>query len=135
MVLWIMLNPSTADDGANDPTIRRVCGFSRAWGFRKVEIRNLFAYRATDPADMANALRRMVDVIGVDNNQAISSAAASAMTIIAAWGAHELAGPRGRHVAKMLYPKQLRCLGTTKAGAPRHPLYVPASFVPLEYRL
>jgi hypothetical protein len=132
-----MLNPSTADENANDPTTRRVCGFSRAWGYKRVEIRNLFAYRATDPKDMVAALGRGADIIGPGNNEATRSAVESSQRIMVAWGAHKLAaGLRGRFVFwTFVHPKSAFCLGEKDGHpTPKHPLYVAANFVPLEYR-
>jgi hypothetical protein len=132
-VLWIMLNPSTADAIVNDPTIRRCIGFSRAWGAKRLDIRNLFAYRATDPADMVKADGRRVDIIGPENDERIAAAHGTAMTTIVAWGAHPIAAVRSRVVRRMLFGRPVFCLGTTKAGAPRHPLYVPSNFAPVEF--
>jgi hypothetical protein len=134
-VLFIMLNPSTADANANDPTIRRCMGFARAWGCRRLEIRNLFAYRATDPADMVAAHMRRVDIVGPENNRSIEVAASEARNdyVIVAWGAHRLADFRGRDVLE-LFRRPPFCLGVSKSGAPKHPLYIPADFAPIEYR-
>lgn len=133
-VLFVMLNPSTASADANDPTIRRCMGFARAWGHRRLEICNLFAYRATDPKDMDAAARAMVNIIGPGNNDAIYLAASRASKLIVAWGAHRRAVSRGKVVMRLLYPRHAFSLGLTSNGAPRHPLYVPANFAPVEYR-
>ena len=116
---WIMLNPSTADDSVDDPTIRRVCAFSRAWGRGGIIVVNLFALRATDPAELSRA----GDPVGPQNDEAIRQAIFG-LTVIAAWGAHPFARQRSMEVVKMLPHVNLRCLGVTKDGFPRHPLYV-----------
>jgi len=121
-VLWIMLNPSTANAERDDPTIRRCIGFSRAWGFGAMHAVNLFALRATDPAELARA----PDPVGPETDRQIVESTAGADTIIAAWGAHTLARARAVEVLPLL-AGPLRCLGVTASGAPRHPLYPPAS--------
>jgi hypothetical protein len=89
---------------------------------------NLFALRATDPAELARA----DDPVGPDNDRIIRDAAAHAPLTVVAWGAHRMAVARGQRVADML-PAPM-CLGTTKAGAPRHPLYLPAVMSPVPYQ-
>jgi hypothetical protein len=120
--LWIMLNPSTADEFVLDPTIRRCVGFARAWGFQSIEVANLFALRSTDP----RALYAHADPIGRDNDYYIEQAATRADRIVCAWGAHGAHLDRGRRVAAVLacVPKPVVCLGLTKDGHPKHPLYL-----------
>ncbi len=122
-VLFVMLNPSTADARDDDPTIRRCLGFARAWGFGGVEVVNLFAWRATSPRD----LRRAAAPIGPRNDQVIAEAAARVQAVIVAWGVHGAHRDRDRQVAAVLEARRPRCLGATAAGAPRHPLYVRAA--------
>lgn len=127
---WVMLNPSTADAFADDPTIRRCIGFSRAGDFGGLIVLNLFALRATDPAVM----RAHDEPIG-PCNKAVLSLLAGALgdqigVWVAAWGVHGSHLGRGQRVRDLLAAAggvRLRCLGTTKDGHPRHPLYVPAS--------
>lgn len=121
-LLFIMLNPSTADAAQDDPTIRRCIGFARAWGFGGVEVVNLFAWRATLPRDLARARAP----VGPHNDRAIVEAAARSRAVIAAWGVHGALRGREAEVARLLASTRLRCLGTTIEGAPRHPLYVAA---------
>lgn len=119
-VLWVMLNPSTADASVDDPTIRRCHGFTFAWGFSKFVVVNLFALRSPDP----KALLKATDPVGPTNDQHISRAAKAAALIVCAWGAHPMARSRGLLVQNRLpFPM---CLGKTKDGYPKHPLYVPA---------
>lgn len=118
-VLWIMLNPSTADAAEDDPTIRRCIGFSKRDGFGSLTVVNLYAYRATDP----KALFAVADPEGPENWWHIQRAVRSSDAVVFAWGA--IQGPTDRHVwhGGALIPSPL-CLGVTKAGHPRHPLYV-----------
>jgi hypothetical protein len=118
-LLFVMLNPSTADAGRDDPTIRRCRGLAAAWGFGGVEIANLYAFRATDPRDLARARAP----VGARNDDVLADAAARAGAIVVAWGIHGEA-QRAAAVARLLAPRPLYCLGITRSGAPRHPLYV-----------
>ena len=124
-ILWILLNPSTADEVVLDPTIRRCAGFSRAWGFTGLEVVNLFALRSTDPG----GLRRVEDPIGPGNDTAIAAALGDCHAAVAGWGAHPLAATRApvvREMARALR-RPLFCLGVTRCGQPRHPLYLAAA--------
>lgn len=121
--LWVMLNPSTADASQDDPTIRRCIGFTKSWGYRKLIVVNLFALRATDPAE----LLRHPSPHGPENVQTIRRHLVTAHVVVAAWGAHRAVERRNAPSLVRLAEdqgKQVLCLGTTKAGAPRHPLYV-----------
>ncbi len=122
-VLFIMLNPSTADQAQDDATIRRCINFARSWQAGSIEVVNLYAFRATDPATLAQA----IDATGPENNAHIQRAAARAALIVCAWGAHQHAQEREREVIALLRNNNLYCLGYTRGGHPRHPLYVPAS--------
>jgi hypothetical protein len=120
IVGWVMLNPSTADGQVDDPTIRRVIGFSKAFGARACVVGNLYALRATNPDE----LRKHPDPIGPDNDHYLDELFADPpFGVVAAWGARPEADAQA--VASML-GRDLMCLGTTKDGHPRHPLYVPA---------
>jgi len=119
-VTWIMLNPSTADHSLDDPTIRRVRGFSRRAGFGGFIVVNLYALRATDPAELA----RHEAPCGPDNDAAILTACEQATQVVCAWGAHPMAPARARTVEHLIDGIPLFCLGTTQDGEPRHPLYV-----------
>lgn len=131
-ILWVMLNPSTADGAVDDPTIRRCKAFSCRWGFGSLTVVNLFAFRTSTPA----ALHLHHDPVGPENDQHILSACGLAQTIIAAWGVH--GGRRGRIVTAMVakrYQGRIECLGVTKNGSPRHPLYLHHDTVPTYYPL
>lgn len=119
-VAFVMLNPSTADASRDDPTIRRCVGFARRWGFRSVDVVNLFAYRTPHP----RALARAADPVGPANDRHLRRAVRRAALVVCAWGATDLAHARARAVAGLFDGIRLRCLGWTRSGAPRHPLYL-----------
>lgn len=129
-LLFIMLNPSTADAQRDDPTLRRCLGFAHAWGFGAVEVVNLFAWRATDPRE----LRRAADPIGPDNDREILAAAARNQAIVAAWGVHGALRERDRQVRGLLAGVRMHCLARAGNGAPRHPLYVRATARAVDFR-
>jgi hypothetical protein len=134
-VLWIMLNPSTADASTDDPTIRRCMAFARAWGMGGISVVNLFGWRATDPTDLAG----VKDPVGPDNQWAIDGEARrirqTGGLIVAAWGAHKMAAARGRVVINQISDLGINvmCLKTTAKGQPWHPLYVPGCQKPVLY--
>ena len=118
VVAFIGLNPSTADAEKDDPTIRRCIGFAKAWGFDGLVMLNAFAFRATDPAVLLHQQKPNGD----GNNLAIRTACEHAAAVIAAWGVH---CPINRAEAVcQLVNRPIHCLGRTKDGHPRHPLYV-----------
>jgi hypothetical protein len=123
--VWIMLNPSTADALKDDPTIRRCVAFTKAWGLDGLVVVNLYALHATDPAE----LLCHPAPVGEANDRFIREAIHPWSVVIAAWGAHKIAAARSRVVREMAVARagSVGCLGVTKAGCPRHPLYVPAS--------
>lgn len=130
-VLWVMLNPSTADGTEDDPTIRRCIGFSKSWGYAGLVVVNLFALRATDPDDLAVH----EDPIGPRNDEAIRAAAKESPLIMVAWGSFAGLRRRDERVLEILRQEagdDLCCLGLTTAGYPRHPLYVPGDRRPLK---
>lgn len=122
--MFIGLNPSTADEKNDDPTIRRCIGFARAWGYGALCMTNLFAYRATDPAEMKKA----IEPVGWDNDRILTTKAAGAGVVVAAWGVHGAYKGRGQSV-RLLVPN-LHFLRLTKDGHPAHPLYLPAGLHP-----
>lgn len=124
-VQFIGLNPSTADESTRDPTVRRCIQFTRDWGFTGLCMTNLFAYRATDPKVMKQAL----DPDGPENNYWLELIGAGAGKIVAAWGNH--GSHRGRDYAvRSLLRGKLEALKVTKAGMPSHPLYLKADTQP-----
>lgn len=118
-VVFIGLNPSTADEEQDDPTIRRVKGFAKSWGYRWVAMLNLFAFRATKPADMFKELAP----IGAENDYWLNKICTDAPLIIAALGTKGDHLGRASQVCRMF---SMCCLRTTKEGHPEHPLYMPA---------
>ncbi len=122
-VAFVMLNPSTADADIDDATIRRCRTFARGAGFVVV---NLFAYRATKPKDMPEDFH---EALGDENYAHITRVAQGDYKIIVAWGANPGVNGHAADVAAMLRwcsdpPNTVYCLGKTKDGHPRHPLYV-----------
>lgn len=118
----IGLNPSTADESKDDPTIRRCIGFAKRWGCGGLLMLNLFAFRATDPRE----LRNVSDPIGPENDGHLQRGTAGAPIVLAAWGAEGALFGRSADVRTKLYLAgvHLFCLGTTAEGEPRHPLYL-----------
>jgi hypothetical protein len=131
-VVFIMLNPSTADAQADDPTIRRCMGFARLWGYGGICVVNLFAYRSTDP----RALATVLDPVGPRNDEQIDSTIGGADLIVAAWGAHGTIGARSAVVRALVEKhRPLHHLGLTKNGSPRHPLYLRGDTQPVRWTL
>lgn len=121
-VLFVMLNPSTADAQIDDPTIRSCIRLSKGLGYGSFEVVNLFGLRATDPAELARA----VDPVGPRNDLTIETAIGRCDLAICAWGAHPMALQRANSVRALLRSRRpaVFCLGKTKSGAPKHPLYI-----------
>ncbi len=124
--LFVMLNPSTATEVQNDPTVERCERRARALGFGAFRVTNIFAFRATDP----RAMRAMADPVGPENDAAIRGsldwAGDPADRIVCAWGTHGAHLGRGAAVERLLREsgRELHHLGLTAAGAPKHPLYI-----------
>lgn len=119
LLLWILLNPSTADESSNDPTLRRVQGFSQSFGYGGLEVVNLFALRSPDP----RALAQIVDPVGPENDRYIRGAVVRATKIIAAWGNYRMLYRRDHWILSQI-AGPIFCLGITRNGNPRHPLYL-----------
>lgn len=120
--LFIGLNPSTADETEDDPTIRRCKRFAADWGYGAIYMANLFAQRATDPKEMV----AHSSPVGEENDSYLRRLAHCAGVVVFAWGAHGGHMHRDKRVEEMLASYNPMCLGTTKAGKPRHPLYIKA---------
>jgi hypothetical protein len=134
-VVFCMLNPSTADGDKDDPTIRRCVAYAKAWGYGRLVVVNLFAYRATDPDELKSA----PDQVGPENDEYIRRHATGSV-VVAAWGANVLKPtsgslrPRSIHVARLIDEVgDIRCLGLTRDGQPKHPLYLKRDAMPLLY--
>jgi len=117
-IMFIGLNPSTADDKEDDPTIRRCVQFAKSWGYGGLCMANLFAYRATKPIKMLASYTP----IGVDNDIWLKRLTLQADKIVAAWGVH--GNHKNRDKAVMSFIPDLYCLGITKNGHPKHPLFL-----------
>lgn len=132
-VLWILLNPSTADERSLDPTVTRCRNFSQTWGFAAFDIVNLFAWRAIEPAD----LFRAHDPVGSANDAIIQDAVDRTGFIVLAWGNHGLRRGRARDVLSPLAKRRsvLYCLRLTSEGQPAHPLYLPGICTPMPYKV
>jgi hypothetical protein len=133
--MFIGLNPSTADEVNDDPTVRRCIRFARDWGYGGLVMMNAFAYRATDPRVMKAAFAP----VGPDNDYWLLEMAKirrrQGAVIVAAWGNHGIYRNRHQHILNLFQDAgiTLHCLGLTKTGQPKHPLYVSADILPKEF--
>lgn len=129
---FVMLNPSTADEVDNDPTVERCQRRALALGMGGLRVANIFAWRSTDPA----ALYGLDDPIGPDNDAAIVQACSDAGVVICAWGTHGKLLERGDAVARLLMAHGVTpmCLQVNADGTPKHPLYVGYAIQPAPYR-
>ena len=127
--LLVMLNPSTADATLDDATIRSCVRLLNGQGYGSMEVVNCFAWRATDPKELFSA----IDPIGANNDNVIEGAVSRCDVAICAWGAHQMAGNRRAAIINAVRAQRpaVYCFGTTKHGAPKHPLYI-KSGTPLE---
>ena len=127
-VLFIMLNPSTATEIQNDPTVERCERRAKALGYGAFKVCNIFAYRSTDPKIM----RLQKDPIGPENDKIIIKSANWSNNIICAWGTNGSHLNRGKKIEELLRAKNftLTHLGLSKDGHPKHPLYISYSVSP-----
>lgn len=130
-VMFLMLNPSTADETKNDPTVERCQRYAEAWGHGGLIVTNLFAYRSTDPAK----LKRCDDPIGPDNDTYLLRCAGEASRIVCAWGIHGSLMGRDVEVTRLLrnFGHELHYLKLTAGGAPGHPLYLRKDLEPVKW--
>ena len=128
-VTFVMLNPSTATEVQNDPTVERCERRARTLGFGAFQVTNIFAWRDTDPFKM----RKATDPVGPENDRHILMASDWADQTICAWGTHGAHLERGRAVHELLGAdgRELYHLGLAKAGEPKHPLYLPYAQQPI----
>lgn len=130
-LMFCMLNPSSADELKNDPTITRCEGFARDLGFARLVVGNLFAFRSTDQRN----LKWVEDPVGPDNDAWLIKLRKMSQMCICAWGVNGGLLGQDHHVMVMLRELgPLHCLKKTKAGKPGHPLYLRADLKPVEYR-
>ena len=117
-VLFVALNPSTADATIDDPTVRRCVAFARDWGYGGLLIANLFAFRSPDPRKLTSTH----DPIGPRNDWWLTRLSSQSAITIAAWGVHGSISNRAHAVLPKL--RNVHHLGLTREGHPRHPLYL-----------
>ena len=127
-VMFVMLNPSKATEVANDPTVERCEARAKTLGFGAFMVTNLFSLRETDP----HAMRKHPYPVGEATDDALQNGADWADMTIAAWGVHGVHQRRNTEVVSLFqsHNQPLHCLGETKDGHPRHPLYLPYSAQP-----
>lgn len=121
VLMFIGLNPSTADECTNDPTVRKCIGFARLLGYGRMVMTNAFAYRSTDPLK----LYQVNDPVGQQNNEWLQDCASKATTIVAAWGKRGRYLDREAAILNLLGRDKLKCLGKNFDKTPKHPLYLP----------
>ncbi len=124
-IAFLLLNPSTADEVKDDPTVARCRRYAVAWGFGEVIVLNAFAYRATDPKDM----RAQADPVGPDNDATLLATLPAVQALggrlVCGWGNHGAHLGRSDQLRALLADFEgLRCFPKTKAGEPGHPLYL-----------
>lgn len=126
-VLFVGLNPSTADAEQDDPTIRRCVGYARKWGYDWLLMGNVYAYRSTDP----KVLPTVDDPVGPCNQEALQWMTQKADLVIAAWGKNRLNDYAATLARRILALPQTRTLGVNADGTPKHPLYLPKHLEPM----
>ena len=134
VLMVIGVNPSTADEYEDDPTMTRVIGFAQHLGYGSLVMTNFYAWRETDRAWLFKWGRQGYDIVGPENDFTLQTVGAVADTILVAWGSNPQSLARQKDVYELLTKVRsnpLYCLGTTKDGSPRHPLYLKAD-TPLE---
>ena len=127
-VLFIGLNPSTADESKDDPTIRRCMRYAQEWGYGGYLMGNIFAYRSTDP----KRLKIIDNPIGSDNNLWLKNLHKEASLTIGAWGNHGKYLNRSKAIIDLI--DNLYCLKVTKEGHPSHPLYLSSKLKPIIFK-
>lgn len=125
-VAFILLNPSTADADTNDPTLRRCIDYADRWDYARLEVGNLFAYRATDPDDLYEA----DDPVGPENDDHLEAIGTEADRIVVGWGHYGGGFPHRVEAVVELLDVELLALDTTDCGQPRHPLFVDGDVEP-----
>ncbi len=130
--MFLCLNPSTADETKNDPTVTRCIDYAKRWGYSAFVMTNIFAFRATDP----RVMKAEANPIGCKNDETIIRLAEGAGVVVAAWGVHGDHLDRGGEVVYILERegfKRLTCLRKTRDGHPSHPLYLPKTLTPIPF--
>lgn len=133
LAAFIMLNPSTADDKIDDPTIKRCIDFAISWGFGGFVVVNLFDYRATDPKDLKKAEAPCSELA----NHFVKQAIEQCSLIVPAWGNHGDYLGRSTEIKSLIesygFPEYFQCLGFNKTGEPKHPLYIKGDTQLIDY--
>ena len=131
-VLFIMLNPSTADHKQDDPTLRRCIDYAKQWGYGGLYIGNLYSLRAADP----KTLVKVSKFNHRDNYKHIVSIAQQCQLVVCAWGNYPIIKKLGTplNILKQLNQK-LHCIDLSKTGTPKHPLYLKKSLTPIPFEL
>ncbi|MEA1011135.1 DUF1643 domain-containing protein [Bacillus cereus] len=130
-VLFIMLNPSSANQDSEDATSKRCFNFAKGLGFGSLEIVNLFAYIATNREELLQVSKE--DAIGPENENHVIRALNRADMVIAAWGENCKYHNRHKDIHELFQGYHLHCLGKTRDGFPRHPLYLSKDSQPMDY--
>ena len=126
-VTFICLNPSTANEVDNDPTVRRCINFARDWNFGGVYMANLFAFRSKSP----EILKKEIEPIGKDNDKWLKELSDKSKIVIAAWGNHGGFLGRSNEILNLL--PNVYYLKLNKTGQPKHPLYLKNSLKPKKF--
>jgi hypothetical protein len=127
-IMFVGLTPTTADANNDDPTIRRCIRFAKDWGYGRLYMTNLFAYRATKPTD----LKLEAEPIGPDNDYYLKSTAAKVSKTIFAWGTH--GDYKNRNIDVITMINNGYCIAITKHGHPKHPLYISSDTKPVKFK-
>lgn len=117
-VMFIGLNPSTADESIDDPTIRRCINYARSWGYGAIYMTNLFALRSSKPSELYNSK----NPIGDENDKFLLNFQNKCDLVVACWGNHGSFMNRSSDIKELF--NQIKCFGTNQTGQPKHPLYL-----------
>ncbi len=133
IIAFIGLNPSTATEVENDPTVRRCIGYAISWGYGGMRMLNAFGLRSTDP----KGLKRIDDPVGPGNDTWIKKMTKDSALTVACWGTHAELNSRHQEIVDMFRraDRPLHCLGVTKAGFPKHPLYLKQSLTAIPFKV
>lgn len=133
IVAFIGLNPSTATEVENDPTVRRCIGYALSWGYGGMRMLNAFGLRSTDP----KGLKQIDDPVGPGNDLWIRKMTKDAALTVACWGTHAELNARHQQLVTMLNTAgcRIHCLGMTKGGFPKHPLYLRQSLTAVPFNV
>lgn len=132
-VVFVMLNPSTADAEDDDPTIRKCIALAKSWGYGSIKVVNLFAYRSTDAMKLKD--HKLSTIIGEDNNIHVYTTCKEADLIVLAWGDSlgkcKLEAPKA--ILSQIPLERAHHLGLTRNGRPKHPLFLKGDVKPIKY--